>query len=304
MRRFSLKQVTYKHIERKREGGKERIREGEKERREKKRNININKMVCKDYEGLLMDYFSGDIAGNNLKLLLSHLEACEKCRDKFEQMEVINKTFDLLPDLKLNGNSDIFRNDKIIQELIKEGQRAGLAKISWKILIPAGIAASIILFIAGFYTGRTQKENHFKDQEIAALRSEINETKNLMILSLLKQQSASKRIQAASYAEKLDELQPDVIDALLHSLNTDLSTNVRLASLEALSKYTDNPLIRAELIKTFDQEADPVIQVNMINLMVLMNEKSSAYIMQRLVNDDNTQLLVKDQARKGLEILL
>jgi hypothetical protein len=274
-------------------------------KREKIKNMfNKINMNCKDYKELIRDYITGDISSTNLENLKAHLIVCDECQDEYMQMEEINKSFDLLPDLKLTGLTDIFQNSYLNQALIKEGEDHKFNHISKKILIPAGIAASIILFMSGFFAGRVQKENHLKDQEIAALRTEVNETKNLMILSLLKQQSASKRIQAASYAAKLNELQPEVVDALLYSLNTDNSVNVRLASLEALSKYTDNPVIRTELIKSFDQEVDPVIQVNMINLMVLLNEKSSAYIMQRLVDDDNTQLLVKDQARKGLKILL
>jgi len=261
-------------------------------------------MDCKDYAELIKDYVTGDISSTNLEKLKAHLIDCDECRDEYMQMEEINKSFDLLPDLKLKGITDIFQNGYLKQALTIESKYLNFNYISKKILIPAGIAASIILFMSGFFAGRIQKENHLKDQEIAALRIEVNETKNLMILSLLKQQSASKRIQAASYAEKLDELRPEVMDALLYSLNTDNSVNVRLASLEALSKYTDNPVIRTELVKSFDQEVDPIIQVNMINLMILLNEKSSAYIMQRLVEDVNTQSLVKDQARKGLKILL
>lgn len=248
----------------------------------------------------MMDYAAGEIDSDNLKLLMSHLEVCDKCREEYKQIEIINETFDILPDLHPGVDLDSFR-DLDLAHKWEEGSRTSRYR---RIIIPAGIAASIILFISGFLTGRIHMENDLKDKEIAALRAEVNETKNLMILSLLKQQSASKRIQAASYAEKLDELQPEVVDALLHSLSNDQSTNVRLASLEALSKYIDNLSIRTELIKAFDQESDPVIQVNMINLMVLLNEKSSATTMQRLVNDDNTDTLVKDQARKGLEILL
>ncbi len=257
-------------------------------------------MECKDFEGFMMDYASGEIDSDDLKLLISHLEICEKCREESKQIKIINETFDMLPDLNPEANINSFRN---YDQTYKSGRDTQTSRLL-RILIPVGIAASIILFISGFLAGRTHTENNFKDQEIADLKAEVNETKNLMILSLFKQQSASKRIQAVNYAEKLDELQPEVLDALLHSLNNDQSTNVRLASLEALSKYTYDPSIRTELIKAFDQESDPVIQVNMINLMVLLNEKSSAIIMQKLVNDDNTDTLVKDQARKGLEILL
>jgi hypothetical protein len=248
----------------------------------------------------MADFASGEIDSNNLNLLMSHIEVCEKCREEFEQIGLLDKAFDLLPDLEAESGSEYDSGYDLAENYIRNEKRIRLRRF----LIPAGIAASVLLFLSGFYAGRIHRDEDPRDQQIAALRDEVKETKNLMILSLLKQESASKRIQAAIYADKMDELQPDVRDALLQSLNNDVSTNVRLASLEALSKYTDNPFIRTELIRAFDQESDPIIQVNMINLMVLLNEKSSAGIMEKLVNDDNTDTLVKNQARKGLEILL
>jgi len=257
-------------------------------------------MDCKDFERLMVDFAAGEIDSSNLKLLTSHLEVCNKCREEFRQIEELNKTLEILPDLQVEAEPEFYNDFDQEEKSARYGKVIRLRRI----LIPAGFAASILLFISGFHVGKIHREEDSRDQEIVALKAEIQETQSLMILSLLKQESASKRIQAASYAEKMNDLQPEVRDALIHSLNNDQSTNVRLASLEALSKYTGNPFIRTELIKAFDQEADPVIQVNMINLMVLLNEKSSAVIMQRLVNDNNTDTLVKDQAKKGLEILL
>jgi hypothetical protein len=281
--------------ERKSEGENRRIGEWEIEGK----LINKN-MDCKEFEGFMMDYAAGESDSDNLKLLMSHLEVCDKCRKEYEQIKMINETFDVLPDISPDVDPGYLKD----YDLGNKWEEHSRTRRYRRIIIPAGIAASVLIFISGFLTGRIHRNNDIKDNEIAALRSEVNQTKNLMILSLIKQQSPSKRIQAASYAEKMDELQPEVMDALLQSLNNDQSTNVRLASLEALSKYTNDPSVRTELIKAFDQESDPVIQVNMINLMVLLNEKSSAVTMQRLVNDDNTDEIVKGQARKGLEILL
>jgi hypothetical protein len=261
-------------------------------------------MNCKEFNELLKEYLSGTIDSYDLDRLKKHLESCDECRSAFLEIEKINAAFDNIPDLELPSDTNHVLDEMIHQESLATARGKRFIGISQRILIPAGIAASIILFMAGFLTGRTQRENHLKDQEILALRQEVNETKNLMILNLINQQSASKRILAATYAEEVDVLNPEVMNALLNSLNNDYSANVRLASLEALAKYTDDPNIRLELVKTFDNEKDPIIQLNMINLMVLLNEKSSVQIMQRLVNDDLTPETVKEQAKKGLEVLL
>ncbi len=261
-------------------------------------------MNCKESIELMQEYCSGEISEDDLNKLKQHLDVCEECRSKFMEIEKLSIAFDHIPDLKPASYPGEFLDDIIRQEYNNTGKTRRFTGIPRWILIPGGIAASIILFFGGFFTGKIQKEQYLEDQEIIALRKEVIETKNLMILNLLEQQSASKRIMAANYAEELEEINPEVMDALVYSLNNDYSANVRLAALEALSRYTDYPFVRFELIKCFENEKDPIIQLNMINMMVLLNEKSSAHIMQKLVNDDNTPKIVREQAKKGLEILL
>lgn len=261
-------------------------------------------MNCREFKELLKEYISGTVDSYDLERLRKHLDSCDECRSVFLQIEEIKAAFDTIPDLELSADTNHVIDDMIYQESLITSRERKFTGISLRLLIPVGIAASVMLFIAGFFTGRTQRENHLKDQEILALREEVKETKSLMILHLINQQSASKRILAATYAEELEELNHEVMNALFNSLNNDYSANVKLASLEALAKYTDDPDVRLQLVNTFDKEKDPIIQLNMINLMVLLNEKSSARIMQRLINDEFTPETVKDQARKGLEVLL
>jgi hypothetical protein len=172
------------------------------------------------------------------------------------------------------------------------------------ILWSAGIAASVIIFFAGFFSGRSLSATRLENEQIAALQSEVRDTKNLMIVNMLKQQSASKRLMAVNYAEELDILMPQTVDALLYSLNNDKNVNVRLAALGTLSKYSFDPVIRTELIRAFYNEKEPVLQLNMINLMILLDEKSSADILRKLASDEQTQESVREQARKGLDVLL
>ena len=109
---------------------------------------------------------------------------------------------------------------------------------------------------------------------------------------------------AVNYAGNLDLLMPETMNALLNSLNNDKNVNVRLATLGTLSRYSYNEEIRTELLKAFDRESEPLVQINMINLMVLLNEKSSAERLQKLVEDEQTTEMVREQAKKGLSVLL
>ena len=109
---------------------------------------------------------------------------------------------------------------------------------------------------------------------------------------------------AVNYSEELDRLEPEMKEALFLSLNEDKSENVRLAALEALSRYAGVTDIRRDLVKSFSIQTDPIIQISMINMMVNLNEKESIPIFKNLIADENTYESVKKQATQGLKLLL
>ena len=256
-------------------------------------------MKCKDCHNLIKEYIAGELDSYELENLKSHLQDCKECREMYNDLVILNSAFDNLPELEVPeqempdfenaGNTESSNNRRL--------------RIRY-ITIPISIAASVLIFFGGYYLGNREPSVIDNNEELAALKKEITETKNLMILTLLNQHSASKRIQAVNYAAELDQLEPEVMQGLFNSLSNDNSINVRLATLETLARYAGDPMVRVELVKALENQDDPVIQLNMINLMVMINEKSSAGALLKLVEDENTPSSVKEQAEKGLEVLL
>jgi len=259
-------------------------------------------MNCEDCNNLIKEHIAGDLDSSQLERLNEHLKSCSDCRSIYSDLEMINSAFEAIPDLDPPDDtgdfSQILQGGSIVQQ-----NRKALA-IPRYISVPVSIAASILIFFGGYFLGNRESSLATDNGELAALKKEISKTKNLMILTLLNQQSASKRIQAVNYAAELDRLEPEVMQGLFKSLSHDNSSNVRLATLETLSQYAGDPVVRFELVKALDNQDDPVIQLNMINLMVMINEKSSAGALLKLVEDEGTPSSVKEQAEKGLSILL
>jgi hypothetical protein len=258
-------------------------------------------MDCKECNNLLKEYITGELDSSQLEQLQEHLKNCPYCMELYNDLVIINSAFDAMPELDPPAEGDFtrFLNDEHLNK-----NRRRIHTVPRYVSIPVSIAASVLIFFGGYFLGNNESTVVVKNEELTALKKEIAEAKNLMILTLLNQQSASKRIQAINYAAKLDQLGPEVMQALLSSLSHDHSTNVRMATLETLSQYTGDPLVRFELVKALENQDDPVIQLNMINLMVLINEKSSAGALLKLVEDENTPATVKEQAEKGLSVLL
>ncbi|HEX8531631.1 MAG TPA: HEAT repeat domain-containing protein [Cytophagales bacterium] len=175
-------------------------------------------------------------------------------------------------------------------------------RLSWGL----GLAASVSLLLAGFLAAwlllRGGAPAVPKD-DMTALQLEVKEMKQLVMLSLLENQSASERIKAVSYAEALPALDPAVRDALVRTLDADQNPNVRLAAAEALGRFPESEEVRRALVDALEREPDAMLQITLIQLLVNMEEKRAARSIERLIRRDSTPEVVRSLARKGLSAL-
>src|SRR5690606_24528787 len=98
----------------------------------------------------------------------------------------------------------------------------------------------------------------------------------------------------------IESADDDVVEALIKRMNEDPNTNVRLAALDALSKFHDEPQVRKALVEGLSSQKDPVVQIALIQLMVKIKEKGIVTDLKRIVDDEQSMKAVKDEAYSGL----
>ena len=123
------------------------------------------------------------------------------------------------------------------------------------------------------------------------------------MFTLLKEDSASVRIKAVNYATEMSNPDQQVIGALISTLNHDKNVNVRLASLYSLAKFSDIQAVRDSLVSSLPKQAEPIIQIVMINLLTENKESKAVKPIEEILSNRNTLPAVKDIARKGLKTL-
>ena len=117
------------------------------------------------------------------------------------------------------------------------------------------------------------------------------------------QQSASQRLQGINVALTIQDADEEVVNALAKRMNEDPNTNVRLAALDALSKFHTEPHVRKVLLDALSTQKDPMVQIALIQLMVQMKEKSVVNDLKKIVEDSESMKAVKDEAYSGILIL-
>ncbi len=263
-------------------------------------------MNCKQIEDQLIEYIDGNLDDKTSQLIESHISRCENCKKALMELQevftAINNEPQQLPDksLKLDFEA-MLQKEKELQDDSKVVSLSRVSRSTWK--TPLQVAATIALMFSAYYFG-TLQNNESLSQEMAVLRKEKTQMKEAMTISLIENESASKRLQAVNYAEEFEKPGNEILKALITKMHYDDHINVRLAAAEALAKFSDNEMVRKALIDALDMEQDPSMQIELIQILVSIEEKRAVPSMEKLLQNEETPNYVRDQVKIGLPNLI
>jgi hypothetical protein len=136
-----------------------------------------------------------------------------------------------------------------------------------------------------------------------ALRNSSVFPNQLLISRLSNQLSASERFAAVSSIAQLKNIDYDVLHVLVHTMNSDPNSNVRLAALEALSRFAHESYVKDQLLLSLTNHEDPIMQISLIEQLTKMHERNIIHELEKLTVDVQTNEEVKVQAYASLLIL-
>lgn len=168
------------------------------------------------------------------------------------------------------------------------------------------LSYAVVLLVVGLGIGLifSKRSKLSGDQEIAQLTSEVSEMKQVMMLSLIENPSATERIRAVNMTSEIKNVDDQVIDALLTTLNNDANDNVRLMTLEALIELADNAKVREGLVKSIVKQTSPLMQTAMADAMLKLQEKDSIKSLKKILKQENLNSTVKDKVEDTIQKIL
>jgi len=172
-------------------------------------------------------------------------------------------------------------------------------------------AVAVVLFAAGLLLGPSltkygqyhATDNGINDRALAPLRDEVASMKQLVTLSLLQQQSASDRLRGVEWSYRLAQPDEQVLSALLRALDSDPNVNVRLAAVDALHQFGTDDTVRKGLLRSLAEQRSPLVQFELINLMVELKDKRSVPVLKELSQKQDLDPTVRERAEWGLQKL-
>ena len=141
-------------------------------------------------------------------------------------------------------------------------------------------------------------------QQLQALSAQIHEMREMVLLSLLENPSASERIRGVSYTSEISKVNKNVINALLSTLNNDPNSNVRLITLEALTHYADDPAVREGLVQSILHQDSPLVQAALADTMLKLQEKKAVPSLKELLHQKDLNEMVRMKIQQTLTRLI
>lgn len=256
-------------------------------------------MKCTDIKTIFSDYFDNEtVLNNEIKLTFhNHLKTCDICRKEFEQFEQLNSKLSNISKLDVDEDfRETFHNWLEIEKLNNNEPfvTRNFYKISFR------IAAGFLLFVLGSFFGYLISNNNTVKQ----LQLQVLNLQQSYTSSVLKEQTVSSKIKAINYFDGETKIEPEFLSILENILNNDDNVNVRITAAKALFKYNTNTQVNTILLNSLKIQTEPLVQIELIDYLVNEKNKMAIDELKKLLENQNTNYLVKQYANSGLEVLL
>lgn len=265
-------------------------------------------MNCTLTSLILPEYLSESLSQEQELEFVAHLATCENCRVETERLGSLWKGLALLPGTMPEPNSQV--RDRFYESLAAYRHGMESARSGWKEKLVAlwprqpawqmGISfALLVLGIGAGYSLRTER-HEAQQPELAQLRGEVSNMRQMVALSLMQQQSAGERLRGVNWAYRVESSDTEVLSALLETVNSDSSINVRLSAVEALHRFGASPVTQTAIVQSIRKQTSPLVQIALIELLVDLKVTDAAPELRKLESDDTIDSSVRERAKWAL----
>jgi hypothetical protein len=224
-----------------------------------------------------------------------HLSTCSECAAEMAQLSML---WERLGDIPVPEPSAALtaRWESSLASIIS-ARRGTSWRFSLNALWPQRPVWQVSIAAACLVVGLTVGSTWNRDRgEMAGLREDLANTKQMVALSLLQQQSATDRLRGVDYTVKMPAIEPDVISALVQAVNRDPNVNVRLAAIDALTRVSGDAGVRRSLTSSLKAQDSPMVQAALIDYVSEARDKDALGVLKDLTSRQDLNPLVRQRA--------
>jgi hypothetical protein len=261
------------------------------------------------YHYLLTEFVEGNL-DENLELELK--AEMQRRGENPEEVEDMRKFSSQIIDWKTPQPSEKVK-DNFYSLLANEEQKHAaarsnlsfsgiLSQVFSRAFIP-GFAYALIFLLLGYVAGTQLSPVQQYKGQMETMATEIQQVRQVMMLTLLNNPAASERLKAVQTTHQLTSPNEKIITALLKTLNTDPNENVRLAAVDALLQFSDDQEIRKGIFESIPNQHSPLLQVTMSQAMLALEEKESVPYFKVLLDQGGLNETAEEMIEEAIQIL-
>lgn len=266
-------------------------------------------MRCEDIKKSFPDYLVGELDRTLAHEIQNHIADCRTCRQELEDMSAVwTKLGVIHEEQPSNELRDRFYGmlEEYKAEVSRENPMHHLKQFFNSLFHRYRSGRPSYQLALGFiplFIGLTLGYILFSGSQSQGLRREVQEMRQMLAVSLLDQRSTSERLRGVSLSYGLENPDRKTIDALLDTLNNDPSINVRLAAVDALYLYYDNPSVREGIIQSLTLQDSPFLQVALVDLLISVQERQALESFKKLMAANQLDPKVRQKLEQGIKDL-
>jgi len=264
-------------------------------------------MNCERFRERIPESLAGELTGAARAELMDHLAACSACSSEAAKMGAVWRGLDS----PLEAEPDPVMRTRFLEVL--EAYRAGIEQSRgrtgwweagwWPARAVWQTALALALLVAGGFGERYLARPRTPGPEIAQLQRQVENLRELVALSMLRDQSPSSRIHGVTFGSQMAQPDRPIEQALLYAVNHDDNVNVRLSAVDALEKLAGNPEIRRALVDALPMQDSPLVETAIVDVLVRTNDTEAVPALRQLVRDAQADESVRQWAAEGVRKL-
>ncbi len=250
---------------------------------------------------LITDYIDGTLSAEREREFRQYVAEGHIVMEEVEAMKqmqgIVNQASQPEPSPALSTNFyQMLAEEKKAQTNTGSGFLKQLSDLLFSNLY-GRMSFGMVLLLIGVFSGSQMGGS---SDEIKVLTERMEEMQATMMVSMLEEESVIDRLKGIQISQELPKTNEKVANALFMTLNNDESTNVRMAALQTLEAYADDPAIREGLINSITQQESPLMQVALAELMVELQERKSIDQFKQLLEKEGTPEEVKSTLKESI----
>lgn len=245
------------------------------------------------YEELIAEYLNGELDEQETARVEALIANGEIDMIDFKAMEQLHNELEMVSTPEPSSEM----SDRFYAMLEEEKASAKpMFNISEKLtelfvaLTMPRLAYAFVLLIVGGFIGAQVGSN---DSQINELTDQMQDMREMMIVSMLEGASTTDRLRAVNISAELPIADEKAVRALLFTLNNDESVNVRVQTIETLKKWGEDETVREGLVSAIGAQNSDVVIIALADAMVEMGLQNSKSEFENLIQERNLNINVK-----------